>query len=824
MSFNFNIQKLHAYGSYGDFSVGTGANQIRAQYLLTKIRPGQQGSWENQLATQMAPWREIFSIEELSFDELIQRDLDDSRVAHDLIPYLLGETGQHARFFPPVLAVLVPKREDRSGISPYYPSSKIDGEKVSFGDIFDFSKMKFNETVTPLGEVSYNQQRTAVVIVDGQHRAMAVLALHRQLNKTWGSNPFAPYYDHIRITPEAVAHIELPVCLLWFPDLTEDAELFKAAGINLISVCREIFTVVNRQAKQVSKSRELLLDDEDFAAFMMRRTLTTFKDRAGVDRSARIYSFAFGDSESDAGSQVMAGQLEFCSAVALHKMHAATGFGFPAAFNLTRTVDVTDGRNIRNPTRPIELLNGSGGPVFQSLSRRSAKTHAPQDVEDVTRLIGDITDCIMLPLFDRLRPFMAHTQAMTELLEALNDATAKADPVQNKVRTLLFDGSGNRNVFDEHIDRLKERAKELEDKGQPIPTHLSQQLIYCDAVTRALQSREDEVKARRAFILFNIDQASFLSRDKSVVEPEMRTLRARAKAIFDTSSTQAFQIGYLMAVLTQVEILLPPSATYEVRLKITKFVSELFVKGFGSLFAVTQTTHRTLTGFVTEGRARAFETAEPGFRGLLHSTNVRELNEKQWEFFRYMVFEVVHSKSASAAVLEVLDAPENADVAAIYRDKLAAVLNDVEILRNRYFEAAFRTATNTPEFKRTIDLLKLTATSEGKSEEQIKAIVDLEVVKEKARILEVSKGHLKATLGRIDSRKQVLARLVPSGSHDGGDDESESPLENDLMEQSDAGTEDAIETAIVADELLSDPEPMPETDDINKAESQKGES
>jgi hypothetical protein len=823
MAFNFNIQKLPAYGSYGEFSVGTGINQIRAQYLLTKIRPGQQGTWENQLASQMAPWREIFSIEELSFDELIQRDLDDSRVAHDLIPYLLGETGQHARFFPPVLAVLVPKREDRSGIAPYYPNQTVVGEKVSFGDLFDFNKMKFGEEITPLGEITYNQQRTAVVIVDGQHRAMAVLALHRQLNKSWGSNPFAPYYDHIRIAPEAVAHIELPVCLLYFPDLTEDADAYRAAGIDLISVCREIFTVVNRQAKQVSKSRELLLDDEDFAAFLMRRTLTTFKDRAGAGDTARIYSFAFGDSESDAGSQVMAGQLEFCSAVALHKMHAATGFGYPAVFNLTKTVDVTDGRNIRNPTRPVELLIGSDGPTFQSLSRRSAKTHTPKEVEDVTRLIGDITDSVMLPFFDRLRPFAAHTQAMSELLEALNDATAKADPVQNKVRTLLFDGSGNRNVFDEHIDRLKERAKDLQDKGQPVPAHLTQQLTYCEAVTRALQAREDEVKLRRAYILFNIDPASFSSRDKAAVELELRTLRVRARSIFDTTSTQAFQIGYLMAVLTQVEILLPPSATYDVRLKTTKFVSGLFVRVFGAFFAVPQTKHRSLSGYVTEGRARAFETAEPGFRGLLASTNVRELNEKQWEFFRYMVFEVIHSKLASSAVLEVLDNPENVELAAIYRTKLHAVLNDVEILRNRYFEAAYRTATNTPEFKRQIDLLKMKAETEGKNEEQIKVLVEQEVAKQKAAILEVSKGHLKASLGRLDSRKQVLKRLMPAGTEIAADDETEPEAEEALNAEPAVLIGDDLDVALVAEELLSDPEPKAETDDINKVESAEGE-
>ena len=99
MSYNFTIQQQQIFGTYGEFAVSLGSNQITAKYLLTKIKPGNSGSWENHLASQMAPWREIFQIEELSFDELIQRDLDDSRVAHDLIPYLLGETGHHARFF-----------------------------------------------------------------------------------------------------------------------------------------------------------------------------------------------------------------------------------------------------------------------------------------------------------------------------------------------------------------------------------------------------------------------------------------------------------------------------------------------------------------------------------------------------------------------------------------------------------------------------------------------------------------------------------------------------------------------------------------------------
>ena len=795
MSFTFSVQKSPAYGTYGEFSVGSGSSQIRAQYLLTKIRPGQQGHWENQLASQMKPWREIFKIEELSFDELIQRDLDDSRVAHDLIPYLLGETGQHARFFPPVLAVLVPKRESRSGIGPRYPAPTTQGQTVTYGDLFDFEKAVMDGQVSPLGVIRYNTQRSAIVIVDGQHRAMAILALHRQINKSWGADPFAPYYSHIQVDPGTVAHIELPVCIIFFPDLHEDRLDFKDKGVDLVSVCREIFIVVNRQAKQVSKSRELLLDDEDFAAFMMRRTLTRFKDRTDDSPgSARIYSFAFGDAEADNGSQVMAGQLELCSAVALHKMHAAAGFGLPAAFNLTKTADITDGRNVRNPIRPAEILTGANGPALESISRRSAKTHKPDDVEFVAASIGELTDHIMLPLFDRLRPYASHNQATRQLLEALNDPTALADPVQAKCRSLLFDGTGNRRVFEEHIGRLKENIAEIKTQGQTVPAHLTQQMTYCDSVSRALLDREEAVKLNRSYILFNIDVPNFGAREKATVEADVKELRARGRTIFDTLSTQAFQLGYLMAVLSHVEILLPAAATYDDRLATTDFVSRLYLAGLNSFFSVPAARHRTLSGYVSEPRARAFEASQSGFRGLLGATNVRELNEKQWEFFRYMVLEIVHSRLASNAVLEVLNAPENTSHAARFRASLPAVADDIETLRSRLFEAAVRTAQGTPDFRREVDMLGLQAKANGKTDDEVKLLIDAAVAAKRTETIEICKAHLKASLGRLESSVQIQRRLAPSATVTASG-EGESPDAEPTVEQTD------LEVAVAADHL-----------------------
>lgn len=760
-NYSFSVQTHPIFGTYGEFAVGLGQNQVRAKYLLTKLRPGNQGSWENHLASKMAPWREIFQVEELSFDELIQRDLDDSRVAHDMIPYLMGETGHHARFFPPVLAVLVPRKEQGSGIAARYPTFSISNGKEVFGDLFEFDQVEIGGQKSPLGVIGYNAQKTAMVIVDGQHRAMAVLALHRQLNKSWQSDPFAPYYNHIEVTAEAVAHIELPVCVMYFPDIHDGNDSLKNAGIDLVSVCREIFTVVNKSAKPVGKSRELLLNDEDFAAFMMRRTLTKLKGRSTQSSgTARIYSFSFGDEENIAGGQALAGRLEYSSAVAIHKMHSAVGFALPAAFGLVNSADVTDGRLVRNPMRPVDLLTGYESTAsLKTIGKRSAKTHLPAITEAVVSQIGDITDIIILPLFDELRPFVVHNEVLRELLEALNDPAARADLIQSKCKSLLFDGSAARGVFEEHTDRLKKRKEELVELGRDVPPHLDQQITYCESVTKALEKHEDSLKLGRAYRLFGIDPAGFQARDKSEVEQGTKILRGLARSIFDSVATQAFQVGYLMAVLTVLERFCPAGTTYAQRVRSAQFLSRIYLCGLNSLFAAGAARHKSLTGYVAESRARAFDGASEGFRGLLQAGNVRELNEKQWEFFRFVVLECVHSKRAFDKVKDVLDDKGWQDQTNLYRAALPDLLKDLDLLRRKYFDAAVRTAVSAPEFHRQCLQAEADAKAAGKGDKQARDDVDAMVAAKRQEVELICQKHLTASLGKLEKRSDQLARF-----------------------------------------------------------------
>ncbi len=767
MTMSFGSQKNDPiYGTYGEFTVGSIGNRVQAQFILTKMKPGVEGNWENLLASQMVPWREIFKIEELTFDELLQRDLDDSRVAHDLIPYLLGEKEASARFFPPILAVLVPKNPQQTGIQPYYPTpNQLSPTLISFGDLFDFGKVKFDETITPLGELKYNRQKVSFVIVDGQHRAMAVLALHRQINSSWGADRYASFYNHLAISPEQIKNIELPVCILFFPELHEGNTAYIQKGIDLKKVCREIFLVVNKTAKKVSQSRELLLDDEDFAARMMRTTLSKLKGR-GEDESsfARIYSFAFGDSDTDLGKQVVAGQLEYTSAVVLHKMHAAAAFGVPDAFNFDQPSEITDGRRTRNSDRPAQILIGTSLQKWSSLSRLSGKYHPPGDVALAVELLSEVSNIPLLKLFDRFRPFAVHNSAMRELRTRLSDPDSRADLVQSKCYSLLFEGSGVRYVFEDHRKTLKDRNDELLNEGKTPSDYITNQLRDATAVIAALDKYEELIKVQRACKLFRIDYDKFSSVEGN--EAQRRELMSRAKPIFDTVSTQAFQLGYLMAVHSVVEAILEPGATYDSRLRLINFVSDLIISALNAYFSSNaDVDHRTMTGFVNESRVKVFDQNQLGLRRLL-SFSVKELNERQWVFFRYAILELVHCKYAYQSASDNLVNAEDPSLAFAYRSYLPELIEKVLGLREQYISAAVRVALSNSAFDLETKMLKARLEGEGRLETEIEDILKEKESTKQAEVFEECKQNISASLGEFVKADKILARLVTHAEQD----------------------------------------------------------
>ena len=766
MSTEFDVQKTSVYGSFGEFTIGDGANTIRAKYILTKIKPGDDRSWECELASKMIPWREIFKAEELSFDELLQRDLDDSRVAHELIPYLLGESGDRAKFFPPILAVIVPHKQASSGIEGFYPPRNVQDESVEkYGDLFDFEQMELGGQLTPLAKLSYNRQRSVFIIVDGQHRAMAVLALHRQLNDNWGDNLFESYYNHIIVTSEQVKNIELPTCIIYFPDLHEGNSGPREEGIDLNAVCREIFLVVNRNAKRVSKARELLLDDEDIAAHLMRKTLSKLKDCSEESvGSARIYSISYGDSDIEIGQkEVISGQLEYSSAIALHKIHRAISFGVRKAFQLKGYSDITQNRNIKNKVRPSEILLGTDVEKLTALPHNSGKRLPPDQVDKIVKKLGKLVDTTLMGLFDKFRPFEVHNRELRNLKMKLLQPHVQSAPEQKKAYALIFEGSGARNVFESHFEHLKNEKKKQSGGEQTIIDSLQSQINDCESVEKALDYHKQEFQCLRACRFFSINYEVFYKDDNDNRNAQ-ENLEEKARKLFQTVSTQAFQLGYAMAIFTIVEELKREQSTasplqYQDRLKLVQFVTEVYLAALNTYFSPTKNTvHRTLSGYITESRASVFDANDWGLRGFL-AMSVNELNERQWPFFRYAILEIVHSPVCWNAAQEKMKQMNSDWTLVWYKDAIRRIVEGIISEREEYVKKAIYAALRDSDFRQDIMQKQTQARAEGKNETQIAEITEELRNTCKADTEKRARRHLKASLKKVENKEDMIKRL-----------------------------------------------------------------
>lgn len=192
-------------GSTGSFSVGTGRdgqNSLEVKYFLTHVGLDFSSISDEALLSHLAPVREIFDFKQLDFDEIMQRDIDDARVSSELIPYLLDEKSVDlVKLFPPIVVVVLPVKEGENRPADLYPkvyeeeTLEQNDEAAKYilragavgQEVFQFEQPidEGQRLKHDLVRFRLNTHKTRLVIVDGQHRAMALLAIYRNLKDQW---------------------------------------------------------------------------------------------------------------------------------------------------------------------------------------------------------------------------------------------------------------------------------------------------------------------------------------------------------------------------------------------------------------------------------------------------------------------------------------------------------------------------------------------------------------------------------------------------------------------------------------------------------------
>ena len=222
--------KLQGY--FGRF--GIGAN-IQAFYLQSAMTP-------NQLQ-YIKLLNEIPGSERWAIRDLFQREVDQTRVTREIKPHFENEAT--VKFFSPITLTLLPINDDGTvaieNPRAYESREYIEGhewEVLSRGEFYRFRHPTSNPGFSVL---DWNSERSALVCIDGQHRVSTLRHIYDEAH-------------HKKI--QDFEQWRIPVIVASFKAADE------THGVpRVLEVVRQLFTNINTEARTVSRSRQILLND-----------------------------------------------------------------------------------------------------------------------------------------------------------------------------------------------------------------------------------------------------------------------------------------------------------------------------------------------------------------------------------------------------------------------------------------------------------------------------------------------------------------------------------------------------------------------------------
>lgn len=655
---------LEIKGSVGTFSVAEGGagSSVQVRYIQTHVRLATGGDHQEKLLSKLAPVREVFPIAKLDFAQIMQRDIDDARVSAELIPYLLEDsaTSGLVKLFPPIVVVVIPTTA--GGLpADYYPSvvagTEVTGTEEGDEDtwsvvrsgpvgaeVFEFKQI-LEEGVTwdhDYATLKLNTQRSELVIVDGQHRAMALIALYRNLKKwpqrSTGAEPYYKLWSPDLISKYKLDDVKLPVMFCTFPQLDgSDVSLPK-----VYAACRAIFLALNKNARKVTEARNHLLNDRDLISTLMRSVLTQVKSGSDAqsDQALRLWNIEL-DADRD--------RTVITSPVAIT--------GVSHLFGLIERLMLGN--------RPKDSLSASRqrlstrSRLDECLTRLQARDDIPSDHQKALRrdTCDSATEDLLTKKFQSLyggflvtglsnfAPYWASNSAALELETKLSTgATAEF------YRGILFEGQGMDRVFRDFCDSL-----ERELPGNVNSPELAALKKEFKDRQKELRDLQEELFKRRHEILFE-------GVPKKVREdPEV--FEAIKKLYRNTFTAAAFQYSIFLTFCYALEEVdcrrgVPPNLAKPLLPKERRELFDLYLKQLNEFFrpkdrAAALRLLRTFSGRVdvADDGSITVSSWDGCLRNILISG---ELKPDEWTKFRF--------------VLAELWRPEHEEVAAVLRD------------------------------------------------------------------------------------------------------------------------------------------------------------
>ncbi len=542
-----SVLDLEVSGAIATFSVPSEESDrpsIPVKFIQTHVSFQLDGSHQEKLLANLIPVREIFNIKDLGFEHIMQRDIDDGRVSTKLIPYLVSlKDGFPVKFFPPIIVVILPVTHTLEPEPSYPKVNNLEIDENGFryrvqrsGQIgheaFEFSQLEVNGAVQEYdyARLRVNTTKCKLVIVDGQHRAMALLALYRNL-KGWPDNtkaiqPFYWRWSKQTIDNIDLSNIALPICICAFPNLAEGS----GVQTTVAEACRAIFLALNKSARPVSTSRNLLLDDYDVIAHFMRHTLTCIKDTPATSPfSLRIHNIEL-DSEEDrtvlTSDVAISGVTHLYTTIERAMLLSSMPEGLTPPSQKFGKI-----RDLANLHRRLDSNNLLGTDLANATNRRQF-THSC--LETLIASYEKRYEAYLLRLLREFAPFENMARASLSLYQDLSQNS------EAEFKAMLFEGQGYLKTFQNYSEDFK---TELEETfGHTAPPELREISDNFRGRLRQLGQVRDKFQGLRA--------EQYLKE----IQSSTRFLIEMTNRLYDeVFTTIAFQVALLQTFVLAIE-------------------------------------------------------------------------------------------------------------------------------------------------------------------------------------------------------------------------------------------------------------------------------
>jgi hypothetical protein len=254
---------LPIYGQTGEYSLSA---NVRVPYFISLIDL-------KRVTEELKTHEEVSPSLDNSYNlvELFQRNIDPERVRKEIVEGYLKNPNK-LKFFNSLTIVLLPK--DESGkTSACFSDYDNNNPKVPYqdGNEFDaffnqdsanreiFGGVQFIRTeAASLSRLRWDRRRVDAVAVDGQHRLKALKLWMDQNNNELG---------------ETARSTRIPIIFL----LLHERAGFKSsssASSGIKTIAREIFTDLNKNAREVDLATQIILDDRSLSSCCVRSLIT----------------------------------------------------------------------------------------------------------------------------------------------------------------------------------------------------------------------------------------------------------------------------------------------------------------------------------------------------------------------------------------------------------------------------------------------------------------------------------------------------------------------------------------------------------------------